>query len=139
MEQFSKNELIARSRFYYWLRKYRKLPDKDISIKSNPSDAVNSRKESGFISVWIASVADGKEEVRKVIREEPSPVSRYESHPNMEISYQNGSTVRLGGERDMELVRTLIRLSEVKRMRILSGKNYPSKGKRKTGTKTVAR
>ena len=111
VDQFCKNGLIARSRFYYWLRKYRKLPGKGISIKSNLSDAVNSRKESGFIPVWIAPVADGKEEVRKVIREEPSPVFRYESHPYMEIGYQNGTTVRPGGERDMELARTLILLS----------------------------
>jgi len=111
VEQFCMNELIARSRFYYWLRKYRKLPDKSVSIKSHTANADTGRKEQGFIPVWIGSTSAGKQQGAKVTGEEVALSSVHGQPAYMEISYQNGTTVRLGGARDMELVRTLILLS----------------------------
>jgi hypothetical protein len=60
VEQFCANEMIGCSRFYYWLRKYWKLPDIDVSIKNNPVVTNNNRKESGFIPVWLSPVEDAK-------------------------------------------------------------------------------
>ena len=111
VEQFCMNEMIVRSRFYYWLRKYRKLPDKSMTIKNNSADDNEQRKEPGFIPVWIAPLDTEKLKGEKERDKKADSLYPSEQHSYMEISYQNGTTVRLGGERDMELVKTLILLS----------------------------
>jgi len=119
VEQFCSNEGIVRSRFYYWKRKHKKLPNQSVSmvkdhdraIVRNPKQDNSSQNSAGFIPVWIASgtgdpVKSGKRSGEKV----ESSVSS-ERNTYLEVSYQNGTTVRLAGERDLELVKTLILLS----------------------------
>lgn len=110
VEQFCMNERIVRSCFYYWRRKYRKLPDKSKSIEKIGQTG-DSRQESGFIPVWIAPVAGGVMNELKGTSKKEAPSPQCDQRIYMEISYANGTTVRLGGERDLELVNALILLS----------------------------
>ena len=112
VEQFCYNERISRSRFYYWKRKYKKLPDTSISINHTPDVSVSRMKSTGFIPVWLTSYNKCREHAEKESDEkvETSP-PRPTGSVYMELSYQNGTSVRLTGERDMELVKTLIFLS----------------------------
>ena len=110
VEQFCWNEHISRSRFYYWLRKYRKLPQKTVSILNSVDDEFSKKHAPGFIPVLLSS---GKESISPLQSsrskdQKPVPV---EPCLFMEISYQNGTLVRLHGEKDMELIKTLILLS----------------------------
>jgi len=87
------------------------LPKPDISILNNPSDEISGKHGAGFIPVLLASGNTGKSYPLKADDEKeriPAPV---EPCSFMEIIYQNGTTVRLRGEKDMELIKTLILLS----------------------------
>ena len=55
VEQFCWNERISRSRFYYWLRKYRKLTQKDVSIMNTAGDGFSRKHDPGFIPVLLSS------------------------------------------------------------------------------------
>lgn len=110
---FCINERISRSRFYYWLRKYRKM--QGIScIKSdvNPREYIPTAQ---FMPLLIDSALQKQKnaypikelgESRRFLiphsSSVPVPV------PFMEIVYPSGTTVRLMGEKDMRLVKTLI-------------------------------
>ena len=79
-----------------------------MSIKASTADADAGRKEPGALYLPVDA---GKKQGINVTGEEVVSSSVCEQQTYMEISYQNGTTVRLGGERDMELVRTPILLS----------------------------
>jgi len=111
VSQFCSNEQITHSRFYYWLRKYNRLPKPDISILNNPSDEISRKCGAGFIPVLLASGDTGKSYPLKADREKERVSAPVEPCSFMEINYQNGTTVRLRGEKDMELIKTLILLS----------------------------
>ena len=96
VEQFCLNERISRSRFYYWRRKYMKLPGEDVSISQTPGEANSHIKSTGFIPVWISSGNNAVENgsVGKVVSSPP----RAEGGVYMELRYQNGTSVRLAGK-----------------------------------------
>ena len=131
---FCSNERITRSRFYYWLKQYRKLPKEDIIIKRVRSTEAGGKPGAGFIPVLLAPGLDDKENPLKALSNVTRPStlaagSEGDVHPFkaprkkerhikpsasgsfMEICYQNGTTVRLRGEKDMELIKTLILIS----------------------------
>ena len=110
VEQFCWNEHISRSRFYYWLRKYRKLPQKTVSIINSVDDEFGKKHSPGFIPVLLSS---GKERISPLHSSQSKDQKSVQVEPClfMEISYQNGTLVRLHGEKDMELIKTLILLS----------------------------
>ena len=110
VEQFCYNERISRSRFYYWKRKYEKLPDTGISINHTPDAADSRMKGTGFIPVWLTSDNKCREHAEKGSdkKVETSPPGSTGSVYMVELSYQNGTSVRFTGKRDMELVKTLI-------------------------------
>ena len=53
---FCKNERITRSRFYYWQKKYLKLPKQEIEVKKKSTDAYKGKSKSGFIPVMLSGV-----------------------------------------------------------------------------------
>lgn len=115
IKDFCLNECITRSRFYYWLKQYRKLFKPGVSITSPVVDKVVRKYPAGspgFIPVLLSSDADATSFPLKGMRKMPpdTPCSSSDSS-FMEISYPNGVCVRLGGEKDMELIKTLILLS----------------------------
>ena len=111
---FCINERISRSRFYYWLRKYRKIQGVNTScIKSNEKLG-EYIPATQFIPLFVDSKPE-KSAIGYPIKEigESLPVPRSSSVPGpfMEIVYPSGTTVRLIGEKDMKLVKTLIDIS----------------------------
>jgi hypothetical protein len=115
-KDFCMNEQITRSRFYYWQKKYRKLQNTNISsIKQNSRKSkIGSLKSNAqFIPLTIGTahqVIGVAYPARKVCAK-PESVSQSTSESFMEICYANGTRVSLSGEKDMELVKTLILLS----------------------------
>jgi len=73
---------------------------------------MSEKTGAGFIPVLLSS---GKAVQSFPIREksgkERNTAAVVESDSYMEISYLSGTTVRLRGEKDMELIKTLILLS----------------------------
>ena len=132
---FCSNERITRSRFYYWLKQYRNLPKEDIIIERvRPSESDDGKRVARFIPVLLTPDPDQKETPSKSVSgitrsstlsagtggvDNPSEAHRKKgrhikpsaSGSFMEIRYQNGTTVRLRGEKDMELIKTIILLS----------------------------
>ena len=110
-KDFCMNEQLTRSRFYYWLRKYRKLEKVNVSIIKPHSEICNTHIEPRFIPLSIGvekqcRAYPVKETQKKSVVSASSSLDSF-----MEISYPSGTTVRLSGEKDMELVKTLILLS----------------------------
>lgn len=105
---FCMNEGITRSRFYYWQKRYLKMPKKEIEIKKKSADAYKVKNNSGFIPVLLSGV--------EAVKSYPLSTHTAKASPSvsglyMEISYASGASVRLMGEKDMELVKTLIQLT----------------------------
>ena len=134
IHDFCSNERITRSRFYYWLKQYRKLPKADVVIESTQPAGFASNHDAGFIPVIItsghnrkeyplkeapgyacrpsaiSSGDDGNDNPLKDHRKNARPVKPSASGSFMEVSFPNGTTVCLRGEKDMELVKMLILL-----------------------------
>jgi hypothetical protein len=111
VEQFCWNERISRSRFYYWLRKYRKLTQKDVSIMNTAGDGFSRKHDPGFIPVLLSSGNESIYPLQSSCVSKDQKSSLNEPYCFMEICYQTGTLVRLRGEKDMELIKTLILLS----------------------------
>jgi hypothetical protein len=111
VSDFVSNEHICRSRFYYWQKKYKKQKQSDVSLIIPTSENIinNIEENPRFIPIMFESENQDKKESIKPIRQEAS-YSR-QSLSFMEISYPNGTQISLSGEKDMELIKTLILLS----------------------------
>jgi hypothetical protein len=110
---FCYNERITRSRFYYWLKQYRKKCVSKVSVANPPVSAarVNSKEcASGFIPLFVTAGKKGEPYRLEEVREKPSSSA---STPDtfMEVCYPNGTRVRLLGEKDMGVIKALIELS----------------------------
>ena len=111
---FCQNEQISRSRFYYWLKKYRKIKGVNISPARGEIATNRFQSQPRFIPLVIDSdVQSNLRGVYPVKRASKSPPVHCPPVPEafMEITYPDGTTVRLIGEKDIELVKTLIHLS----------------------------
>jgi len=110
-KDFCMNEQLTRSRFYYWLRKYRKLEKVNVSITNPDSEIYNTHIEHRFIPLPISVEKQCHTHPVKETKKKSLVSASSSSESFMEICYSNGTTVRLSGEKDMELVKTLILLS----------------------------
>ena len=110
-KDFCMNEQLTRSRFYYWLKKSRKISKVNVSITNHDAGFCNPQIDPRFIPLPIG--VDKRSHTYPVKAAHKTPVVPVSSSPDpfMEICYSNGTTVRLSGEKDMELVKTLILLS----------------------------
>lgn len=108
-KDFCENERITRSRFYYWQKKYRKLREASTLTPRDRKDACPVQ----FIPILSSDNASGDSYPLSTVSNEVAPrrASSSRSRAFMEIQYVNGTTVRLSGEKDMELIKTLILLS----------------------------
>ena len=108
---FCMNERITRSRFYYWFKKYRKLQGQNISKIKSDVGSVEYRPTGQFIPLLVDSDSQKLKSVyptKKVGKNLPALRRSSVTEPFMEIVYTSGTTVRLMGEKDIELVKTLI-------------------------------
>jgi hypothetical protein len=115
-KDFCINERITRSRFYYWQKKYRKLQNTNISLiksKKQNRNTVIANSSTQFIPLIIGTEQQviGAAYPARKSGEKTDPDSLSTSESFMEICYANGTRVSLSGEKDMELVKTLILLS----------------------------
>ena len=106
---FCINERITRSRFYYWLKKYRKIEKVNVSITTPDSKICNPPIEPRFIPLRLDVDRQCHTYPLKATHKKQVASSNPESF--MEICYSNGTRVSLSGEKDMKLVKTLILLS----------------------------
>jgi hypothetical protein len=111
VSDFAANEHICRSRFYYWQRTYRKLKSSNVSLIPPLSDSIinNAGENPRFIPIVFGSEnVDKKDIVKPKLQKAAcsSPSSFF-----MEISYPDGTRISLSGEKDMELIKTLLLLS----------------------------
>jgi putative transposase len=110
VRDFCLNERITRSRFYYWQKQYRKFFKPDVSVgKSFVGKFKRSeyKEAPGFIPVLLTSGIEPLSESNP----KTSVVTTSSDSAYIEICYPNGNVARLRGEKDMELVKTLILLS----------------------------
>jgi hypothetical protein len=108
---FCMNEGITRSRFYYWLKKYRKLQGLTLSCIKSDAGFGSYGPSAGFIPLPVAGELQKSKTADSVKASVDKPASRHwsgVSDPYMEIAYPNGTRVRLMGEKDMELVKVLM-------------------------------
>ena len=111
-EDFCMNERISRSRFYYWLRKYRKIQGVNISCIKRELDPDENISTAQFIPLLIDSrLQKDSYPIKEIDESLPIANSSLISEPFMEITYPSGTTVRLMGEKDMKLVKVLISIS----------------------------
>jgi hypothetical protein len=97
VSDFIANEHIDRSRFYYWLRKYKKLKRSNVSLIQNLSDNIinNVEEKPRFIPIMFGSENADKKDIVKPIRQKTycsSPSSSF-----MEISYPLRDLYRKNG------------------------------------------
>lgn len=116
-KDFCENERITRSRFYYWQKKCRRLEKSSgVTILNHyPRQSVIGKAKPGFIPVSI-SLDSGKHTVPFSISAKTAQVQTESAQPVpgesfMEISYTNGTRIRLSGTKDLELIKTIILLS----------------------------
>jgi hypothetical protein len=110
-KEFCMNEQLTRSRFYYWLKKYRKLEKVNVSIIKPQSEICNSHISPCFIPLPIRVEQQSRTYPEKETQKKSAVPLSSTPESFMEICYPSGTTVRLWGEKDMELVKTLILLS----------------------------
>jgi hypothetical protein len=99
VNDFCMNEQISRSRFYYWLKKYRKHKNVNVSIIKPQSETCNAHDNPRFIPLLIGQ---GERSVNYPVKESKKKSSTtVSSSPNsfMEICYPNGTKVSLSGEK----------------------------------------
>jgi len=100
VDQFCLNEQISRSRFYYWYRKYKKLPQSGISIISSLPAKPSDKRNAGFIPLLITSGNDTQIYPLKpdIDKSSQSPPLSSDPCSFMEVSFPNGTTIRLRGD-----------------------------------------
>jgi hypothetical protein len=110
VSDFCMNERIVRSRFYYRLKKYQKNHCQNISCIKNDGRAVEYKSSAQFIPLLIEGELQKSKPVYPVKETGKNPPVD-SGVPFIEIIYPNGTTVRLPGEKDMELIKVLINIS----------------------------
>lgn len=106
VKDFCANERITRSRFFYWQKKLRKQG------RMLPARHTSSASKTQFIPILVDDNASERMVPSKPNKEEVASQSRQSNAKFfMEIAYANGTIIRLSGEKDMELIKTLILLS----------------------------
>ena len=106
---FCINERITRSRFFYWQKKYLKAGTQTVSVSGAVAKTIPNQEDPGFIPVILTHENVPATYTKKRIRNQQATASPAGS--TFEISYVNGTTVRLSGPQDLELIKTLILLS----------------------------
>ncbi|MDR2915941.1 MAG: hypothetical protein LBV74_14135 [Tannerella sp.] len=108
---FCSNEQITRSRFYYWQKKYLKLYKHATAAEPHHHGVKHPAGEPGFIPLLVSSGSDTQAPASKAIQR-GSPLSKPATQESIiEICYPTGTTVRISGSQDIELIKTLIQLS----------------------------
>jgi hypothetical protein len=112
-KDFCCNERITRSRFYYWRKQYRKLFKPGVYVPKVADKKMGRMEQaSGFIPLVLSSgVVEKSFSLHGKGKMSQATTPPASSGAFMEVSYQNGTSIRLFGEKDMELVKTLIHLS----------------------------
>ena len=111
VNDFCMNEQIPRSRFYYWLKKYRKQKNVNVSIIKPQTENCKPHDKPRFIPLLIDHDEQSVNYPVKEAQKKSSTTVSSSPDSFMEICYPNGTKVSLSGEKDMELVKTIILLS----------------------------